>query len=98
MVLASKNTIIYGAGGAIGSGVAKAFARDGASVFLAGRTRESLDDAAFQGLLSQLDQMRMLRKSPRLAQIADVTVFLASDQAAAITAIWVNVTGGMFAS
>ena len=262
MVLASKNTIIYGAGGAIGSGVAKAFARDGASVFLAGRTRESLDevagqiradggqaevavldalderavdehaaavaaragsidvslnlitrgdvqgiplaematadfvraittgittnfitaraaarhmirqgsgvilalnsgsahgspmmgstgpadaaidtfirnlaaevgphgvrvlgiwaagvpetlspeklaavnngmqldDAAFQGLLSQLDQMRMLRKSPRLAQIADVAVFLASDQAAAITATWVNVTGGMFAS
>lgn len=57
-----------------------------------------LDDAAFQGLLSQLDQMRMLRKSPRLAQIADVAVFLASDQAAAITATWVNVTGGIFAS
>jgi enoyl-[acyl-carrier-protein] reductase (NADH) len=57
-----------------------------------------LDDAAFQGLLSQLDQMRMLRKSPRLAQIADVAVFLACDQAAAITATWVNVTGGMFAS
>jgi NAD(P)-dependent dehydrogenase (short-subunit alcohol dehydrogenase family) len=57
-----------------------------------------LDDAAFQGLLSQLDQMRMLRKAPRLAQIADVAVFLASDQAAAITATFVNVTGGIFAS
>ncbi len=40
----------------------------------------------------------MLRRSPRLAQIADVAVFLASDQAAAITATWVNVTGGIFAS
>ena len=57
-----------------------------------------LDEAAFQGLLGQLDQMRMLRRSPRLAQIADVAVFLASDQAAAITATWVNVTGGIFAS
>lgn len=57
-----------------------------------------LDDAAFQALLDQLDAMRMLRRSPRVAQVADVAAFLASDQAAAITATFVNVTGGIFAS
>lgn len=55
-----------------------------------------LDDAAFQGLLGSLDQMRMLRRSPRLAQVAAAAAFLASDQAAAITCTFVNVTGGMF--
>jgi NAD(P)-dependent dehydrogenase (short-subunit alcohol dehydrogenase family) len=57
-----------------------------------------LDDAAFQGLLDRLDEMRMLRRSPRLAQVADVATFLASDQAAAITGTFVNVTSGMFPS
>jgi NAD(P)-dependent dehydrogenase (short-subunit alcohol dehydrogenase family) len=55
-------------------------------------------DAAFQGLLDGLDHMRMLRRSPRLAQVADVAAFLASDQSAAITGTFVNVTGGIFPS
>jgi len=37
MLLKNKNAIIYGAGGSIGSTVAKAFAEAGARVFLAGR-------------------------------------------------------------
>jgi NAD(P)-dependent dehydrogenase (short-subunit alcohol dehydrogenase family) len=57
-----------------------------------------LDDAAFQGLLQQLDAMRMLRRSPRLGQVADVAAFLASDRAAAITGSFVNVTSGTFPS
>lgn len=57
-----------------------------------------LDEAAFQGLLGQLDAMRMLRRSPRLAQVAEVAAFLASDQAAAITGAFVNVTAGIFPS
>ncbi len=57
-----------------------------------------LDDAAFQGLLDRLDEMRMLRRSPRLAQVTDMAAFLASDQAAVITGTFVNVTGGMFPS
>jgi 3-oxoacyl-[acyl-carrier protein] reductase len=40
MLLENKNAIIYGAGGGIGGAVARTFAREGASVFLAGRTRE----------------------------------------------------------
>lgn len=55
-----------------------------------------LDQAAFQGLLDQLDGMRMLRRSPRLAEVAAAAAFLASDQAAAITGTFVNVTSGTF--
>jgi len=38
MLLKDKIAVIYGAGGAIGGAVARAFARDGAKVFLTGRT------------------------------------------------------------
>jgi NAD(P)-dependent dehydrogenase (short-subunit alcohol dehydrogenase family) len=37
MMLENKVAVIYGAGGAIGSAVARAFASDGANLFLAGR-------------------------------------------------------------
>ena len=43
MLLEGKNAVIYGAGGSIGGAVARAFAREGARVFLTGRTREKLD-------------------------------------------------------
>jgi NAD(P)-dependent dehydrogenase (short-subunit alcohol dehydrogenase family) len=45
-LLENKNAIIYGAGGAIGGGVARTFAREGAAVFLVGRTRGPLDAVA----------------------------------------------------
>jgi NAD(P)-dependent dehydrogenase (short-subunit alcohol dehydrogenase family) len=45
-LLQSKNAVIYGAGGGIGGGVARTFAREGARVFLAGRTRKSLEAVA----------------------------------------------------
>jgi NAD(P)-dependent dehydrogenase (short-subunit alcohol dehydrogenase family) len=44
--LEGKNAIIYGAGGGIGRGVARTFAREGARVFLAGRTQARLDAVA----------------------------------------------------
>ena len=43
MLLENKVAVIYGAGGAIGGAVARTFAREGARVFLAGRTRAKLD-------------------------------------------------------
>ncbi len=46
MLLEDKNAVIYGAGGGIGGGVARTFAREGARVFLAGRTRETLEAVA----------------------------------------------------
>jgi NAD(P)-dependent dehydrogenase (short-subunit alcohol dehydrogenase family) len=57
-----------------------------------------MDDAAFQGLLRHLDGMRMIRRSPTLAQLSATAAFLASDHAAAITGTFVNVTSGMFPS
>jgi 3-oxoacyl-[acyl-carrier protein] reductase len=44
MLLENKNAIVYGGSGSVGGAVARAFAREGARVFLAGRTRESLDE------------------------------------------------------
>jgi NADP-dependent 3-hydroxy acid dehydrogenase YdfG len=46
MLLEKKNPIIYGAGGGIGGGVARAFAREGSRVFLAGRTAEPMEAVA----------------------------------------------------
>jgi NAD(P)-dependent dehydrogenase (short-subunit alcohol dehydrogenase family) len=46
MLLERRNAIIYGAGGGIGGGVARTFAREGARVFLAGRSREPLEAVA----------------------------------------------------
>jgi NAD(P)-dependent dehydrogenase (short-subunit alcohol dehydrogenase family) len=45
-LLAGKTAIIYGGGGGIGGGVARAFAREGARVFLVGRTRATIDAVA----------------------------------------------------
>src|SRR5437764_13469647 len=45
-LLEGKTAIIYGGGGGIGGGVARTFAREGAQVFLVGRTREKLDAVA----------------------------------------------------
>jgi 3-oxoacyl-[acyl-carrier protein] reductase len=46
MILKGKNAIIYGGGGSIGGAMARAFAREGARVFLAGRTAATLDRVA----------------------------------------------------
>jgi NAD(P)-dependent dehydrogenase (short-subunit alcohol dehydrogenase family) len=46
MLLEDKTAIIYGGGGGIGGGVARTFAREGAAVFLAGRTREPMEAVA----------------------------------------------------
>ena len=46
MLLDAKTAIVYGAGGAIGSAVARAYAREGAEVHLGGRTRSTLEVVA----------------------------------------------------
>jgi NAD(P)-dependent dehydrogenase (short-subunit alcohol dehydrogenase family) len=48
MLLEDKTAVIYGGGGAIGGAVARVFAREGAAVFLAGRTLERLEEVAKQ--------------------------------------------------
>lgn len=46
MLLERKVALVYGAGGAIGGAVSRAFGAAGAHVFLAGRTRATLDRVA----------------------------------------------------
>jgi NAD(P)-dependent dehydrogenase (short-subunit alcohol dehydrogenase family) len=46
MLLQEKTALVYGAGGAIGSAVARAYAREGANVHVLGRTQASLDQTA----------------------------------------------------
>ena len=46
MLLENKNAVIYGGGGSVGGTVARAFAREGANVFLAGRTLATLEKVA----------------------------------------------------
>jgi 3-oxoacyl-[acyl-carrier protein] reductase len=48
VLLENKNAVIYGGAGSIGGAVARAFAREGARVFLAGRTPATLDAVAEQ--------------------------------------------------
>jgi len=66
MLLKNKNAIIYGGGGAIGGAVAKAFAREGAKVFLAGRTIEKLEKVAKEitntGGVAEIDKVDALDK------------------------------------
>jgi len=45
-LLTDKTAIIYGAGGSLGGAAARTFAREGAAVVLAGRTREPLERVA----------------------------------------------------
>lgn len=68
MLLENKVAIIYGAGGSIGGALARAFAREGASVALAGRTQATLDAVA--------DEIRAAGGS------ADTAVLDACDEAA----------------
>jgi NAD(P)-dependent dehydrogenase (short-subunit alcohol dehydrogenase family) len=170
--LERKNAVIYGAGGALGSGVARALAAAGARVFLTGRHAAPLEavaagsggeilhvtsassqgsapmmgatgaaDAATEVFMrdlaaevgpsgvrvvglwtagvagtltdekiaavaspdgpsaadvdAMLAQATALRRTPRVAQVADTATFLASDAAAGITGTNVNVTCGL---
>ena len=90
-LLHNKSTIIYGAGGGIGSGVAAEFARQGARLFLAGRTREPLQRVAEQAaalgaradvaVLDALDEDAVERHADSVAQAAgriDVSINLIS--------------------
>ncbi|MEO6329797.1 MAG: SDR family NAD(P)-dependent oxidoreductase [Ginsengibacter sp.] len=46
MQLKNKTGVVYGAGGAIGSAVARAFAQEGARVFLTGKKKDTIEALA----------------------------------------------------
>ncbi|MEV6926368.1 SDR family oxidoreductase [Dactylosporangium sp. NPDC051485] len=56
-----------------------------------------IDEGALAGIHAHLDSLRLLRRSPRLPDIAETIAFLASPAARGITGTWVNATG-MFVS
>jgi NAD(P)-dependent dehydrogenase (short-subunit alcohol dehydrogenase family) len=59
MLLEGKNAVIYGAGGAIGGAVARAFARAGPNLFLAGR--KPFLDAGAEGAVVDVPDEASLR-------------------------------------
>ena len=46
MLLENKNAVVYGGSGSVGGAGARVFAREGAKVFLAGRTLATLEEVA----------------------------------------------------
>lgn len=76
MLLKNKNTIIYGGGGAIGGAVARAFAGEGANVFLAGRSLAKLEAVAEEikatGGCAEINRVDALDEDATLAHADDV--------------------------
>lgn len=76
MLLEHRNAVVHGAGGAVGGAVARAFAGEGARVFLAGRGRESLDrvaaDIARAGGVAETAQVDALDEAAVEAHAAGV--------------------------
>jgi 3-oxoacyl-[acyl-carrier protein] reductase len=85
VLLEGKNAVVYGGGGAIGGVVARAFAREGAKVFLAGRTRAKLEKVAEE-----------IRAAGGVAETAEVDALdeRAVDAHADAVAATVNISAG----
>ncbi len=66
MILQNKNAVIYGAGGSLGSAVAKALAAAGAKVFLTGRSITSVqkiaDEIRTAGGIAEVDKVDALNE------------------------------------
>jgi NAD(P)-dependent dehydrogenase (short-subunit alcohol dehydrogenase family) len=77
MLLKNKNAVIYGAGGAVGGAVARAFAREGARIFLTGRRLPPVNVAAEQisaaGGMAEADQVDALDEQ-RVEEHADAVI------------------------
>jgi short subunit dehydrogenase-like uncharacterized protein len=85
MLLENKIAVIYGAGGAVGGTVAKAFAREGAKVFLTGRNLKSVDAVAKEitaadgkaesAVVDALDEMEVENHLPLSSGTRDGSTF-----------------------
>jgi 3-oxoacyl-[acyl-carrier protein] reductase len=76
--LKDKRAVVFGAGGSIGAAVARTFAAEGADVFLAGRSRASLDavagaisDAGGRPQVAVVDALDETAVDTYLQQVAD---------------------------
>jgi len=77
MLLKDKTAIIYGGGGAVGGAVARAFAREGAHIFLAGRTAGKLETVAAEihanGGKAEVARVNALDRDTVEAHLAAIT-------------------------
>ncbi|MEU0480404.1 SDR family oxidoreductase [Streptosporangium sp. NPDC006013] len=78
MLLEGKNAVIYGGGGGIGGAVARAFAREGATVFLAGRTLARLEKVA--------EEIRTAGGVARTAEVDALNAKMVDEHADAVAA------------
>jgi len=53
MILKNKVAVIYGAGGAIGGAVGRAFANEGAKVFLTGHSKAAVEAVVSAGFIGK---------------------------------------------
>ncbi|HEY2528991.1 MAG TPA: SDR family oxidoreductase [Xanthobacteraceae bacterium] len=76
MLLKDKVAVIYGAGGAIGGAVARTFAREGAKVFLSGRTLTTVQRVAREiiaaGRIAEAFQVNALDEEAVESHVASV--------------------------
>lgn len=79
-ILQGKHAAVFGAGGTIGTAVAKEFVAEGAEVFLSGRTRSAVEAVTKQIIAN--------------GGTAHAAVLIASDRARMLTGTVVNATAG----
>ncbi len=76
MLLENKSVVIYGAGGAIGSAVSRAFAREGADLYIAGRTVASVralaDEVSVLGVTAEAAEVDALDEAAVQRHLDDV--------------------------
>jgi 3-oxoacyl-[acyl-carrier protein] reductase len=91
VLLDGKSAVIYGGGGSIGGAVARAFAREGATVFLAGRTRAKLDRVA--------DEIRAAGGSAATAEVDALDEKAVDEHADAVAeeAGWIDISFNLIA-
>lgn len=86
MRLENKNAVVYGGGGSMGGAAARGFAR--------GRRASSSPVAPSESDVQTLIDDTLIRRLPRLAEVAGAAVFAASDDAGAMTSAVFNLTCG----
>jgi NAD(P)-dependent dehydrogenase (short-subunit alcohol dehydrogenase family) len=97
MLLQDKVAVVYGAGGEIGGAVARAFAGEGARVFLTGRLQApgaKASGTTWEQFTGYFASTTHARRVMALQEVADMAVFMASDRASGMTGTTVNLSMG----
>jgi NAD(P)-dependent dehydrogenase (short-subunit alcohol dehydrogenase family) len=100
MMLKDRTAVVFGGGGAIGGAAARAFAREGARVFLAGRTAAKLEtvanDIRAAGGMAETAVLDVFDEAAVNAFVADVTARVGGIDIAMVAVGFVHVQGTAF--